>query len=242
MNEYILPLLAFPLGVLSGFIGGIASGGGLISIPGLMFLGLPPSAAIATNNFNIVSSLTSAARYHRHGVINMRLVKSLVSVSVLGGLLGSLLLLSIDINLMQKLFGLVCLLLTALISVDKQFRRVKVSHKLLAPVLIFLADIFAGMFGTGGGLLVIYVLSRFYGLTFKEANANSKLIALGGVAAILIVFLHAGVINFYAGIPLMAGSAIGGYIGANTALKKEEKLVRNILAIIAIASGIKLLI
>ena len=242
MNESLLALLAFLLGCVSGFIGGVASGGGLISIPGLMFLGLPPSSAIATNNLNIASSLTSAWRYHKHGSINMRLVKSLVWVSFLGGLLGARLLLLIDVTLMRKLFGLACILLAVLISAKKHIPSTKNSHKLAAPIFVFLADVFAGMFGTGGGLLVIFGLSHFYGMTLCEANATSKLLALGGVAAILPVFLYAGVINFSAGAPMMIGSALGGYVGAHTALKKEEKLVRNLLTAIAIVAGVKLLV
>lgn len=242
MNDYLLPLLAFLLGLASGFIGGIASGGGLISIPGLMFLGLPPSAAIATNNLNIVSSLSAARRYHNHTAINIRLVKPLVAVSVIGSLLGASLLLAVKVALMQRLFGIACMGLAVLIRANKHTGRADTKQRLIAPALIFLADVFAGMFGTGGGLMVVYVLSRFYGLPLREANASSKLLALGGVAAILPVFLRAGVIDFTAGVPLMIGSALGGYIGAHTALKKEEKLIRNLLTAIAIAAGIKLLI
>lgn len=242
MNESILAVLAFLLGGLSGFIGGIASGGGLISIPGLMFLGLPPSTAIATNNLNIVSGVTSAWRYHKHTAINRRLVWSLVGVSILGSLVGASLLLMVDVGLLQRLFGAVCILLAVLIRADKHVSQTKPKHRLLAPALIFMADVFAGMFGTGGGLLLIYVLNYFYGLSLIEANANSKLIALGGTTAAILVFVHAGAINLTAGVPLMVGSALGGYIGAHTALKKEEKLVRNLLTTIAIAAGIKLLI
>lgn len=241
MNEYILPL-AFLLGLSSGFIGGIATGSGLIAIPGLMFLGLPPSAAIATNNLNIVSSITSARHYHKHTAINLRFVAPLLVLSFLGSLLGAHLLLAANIALMQTLFGVACILLALLIRTNKHVRCTGSSHRMIAPALIFLADIFAGMFGTGGGLLMIYILSYFYGMNLREANANSKLIALGGITAAILVFANAGVINMAAGIPLMIGSALGGHVGAHTALKKEEKLVKNLLTIIAIAAGIKLLI
>lgn len=242
MNDSYLPLLTFLLGCASGFIGGVASGGGLLSIPGLMFLGLPPSAAIATNNLCVASSLTSAWRYHKHTSINIRLVKSLIWASFLGGLLGASLLLLIDVSLMRRLFGLICLFLAFLITADKRVKNIKANHKLLAPTSVLLADVFAGMFGTGGGILLIYALSYSYGLPLREANANSKLIALGGITSILAVFAHAGVINLTAGIPLMIGSAIGGYFGAHTALKKEEKLIKKLLSAVAVAAGLKLLI
>lgn len=241
MNEF-LPLLAFLLGLFSGFIGGIATGSGLLAIPGLMFLGLPPSAAIATNNLNVVSGLAAAVRYHRHSAINPRFVAPLLGISFLGSLLGARLLLAINVALMQKLFGLACILLAALIRANRQVRPTGTKYPIIAPALIFLADVFAGMFGTGGGLLLIYILSYFYGLPLRIANANSKVIALGGTAAAILVFAHAGAINLRAGIPLMLGSALGGYLGAHTALKKEERLARNILTIIAIAAGLKLLI
>lgn len=242
MNEFTLPLLALVLGLVSGFIGGIASGGGLVSIPGLMFLGLPPSTAIATNNLNIASSITSAARYHRHSAINLRFVTSLSWVSVLGSLLGAHILLTVNVSVMQKLFGAACILLAILMRANKRICCTGTSYRFVAPALLFLADVFAGMFGTGGGLLVIYVLSYFYGMPLREANANSKILSLGGAAAALVVFANAGVINLVAGIPMVSGSAIGGYLGAHTALKKEEKLVRNLLAAIAVTAGLKLLV
>ncbi|HVS79016.1 MAG TPA: sulfite exporter TauE/SafE family protein [Candidatus Saccharimonadales bacterium] len=242
MYEPFLPLLAFLLGLFSGFIGGMATGSGLISIPGLMFLGLPPSTAIATNNLNIASSLTSAARYYKDSAINTRFVVTLLAVSFLGSLFGARILLAVNVVLMQKLFGAVCIVLAILIRANKRIRRTGTGLQIIAPALIFLADVFAGMFGTGGGLLMIYILSYFYDMPLRKANANSKLIALGGTTAAILVFARAGVINLVAGVPLMIGSAIGGYIGAHTALKKEEKLVRNLLAVVAIASGIKLLV
>jgi uncharacterized membrane protein YfcA len=75
-----------------------------------------------------------------------------------------------------------------------------------------------------------------------EANASSKFITLGGVLSSILIFSHAGAIDFKVGLPLMIGSAAGGYIGAHTALKKGDARVKLIFLMIVVASGIKLLL
>jgi uncharacterized membrane protein YfcA len=244
MNETLFLLASLLLGLISGFIGGIATGGGLVSIPGLMFIGLPPSAAIATNNLNSVSSITSALRFHQTHKLQFRRMMPLLLTSFFGGIVGSKLLLHLSQPVIQKAFAVASIVLVVTFVLNKGPHTTKRGriHSLLGVFAAFLGSVFAGLFGTGGGFFVVYILSYFYGLSIMEANANTKIINIAGSISVIAVFLQAGLINFKVGLPMMVGSTIGGYIGAHTALKRGEGLVKVIFLLAVSASGIKLLL
>lgn len=243
MNETTLLFTALLLGLASGFIGGVATGGGLVAIPGLMFIGLPPAAAIATNTLNSVSGVSSALRFHKSQKLHFRKMWPLLFTSFFGGLVGSKLLLYINQTVIQKAFAIASIVLVITFVLNKGPRSVKQGkiHSLLGIFALFLGSVFAGLFGTGGGFFVFYILCYFYGQSIMQANANTKIINIAGAISVIAVFLHAGLINFHVGLPMMAGSTAGGYIGAHTALKKGEGLVKTIFLLAVLASAIKLL-
>ncbi|MBX4190753.1 sulfite exporter TauE/SafE family protein, partial [Candidatus Saccharibacteria bacterium] len=240
----ILIPAALLLGLASGFISGIAAGGGMIAIPGMIFMGLSPSTAIATNILITASSVSSGFRYHQSKIIQRQYTIPFLWLSFLGGIVGSKLLLRIDGQTMQQIFGMMCLCLAPFVA----FKRNSIAKNhgkissFIGLVLIFMTCVFAALFGTGGGIFMVYILSYFYGMSIMEANANAKIISLGGALSMIVIFLHAGIINFTAGIPLMIGSAIGGYIGAHTALKRGEKIVKTVFFLVVVVSGLKLLL
>src|SRR5581483_4271329 len=196
MHEIIFLLVALLLGLASGFIGGIASGGGLVSIPGLIFIGLPPSAAIATNSLNSVSSISSALRLHRSRKLQPRRMLPLLLVAFFGGVIGAKLLLYINQAIMQRAFAIASIIWVATFVMNNgphSQKRGKI-HSVLGALGIFLGNVFAGLFGTGGGFFMVYILSYLHGLSIMEANANSKIINIAGAISVIAIFIHAGVI------------------------------------------------
>ncbi len=244
MNEIIFIFLSFLLGALSGFLGGIATGAGFIAIPGMIMLGLSPSTAIATNNLTVASSISSAFRYHQSKLIKYHSLFPLMCLSFIGGLVGPLLLIQINAELMQRFFGVICLVMAITISKNdyNTFKAEGSINKFKGGASIFVASALAGLFGTGGGILTIFALLQFYKMSITAANASSKIIGLTGTISTLLVFLQTGLINFQVGIPLMIGSAFGGYAGAHTAIKKGDKRVKKIFLALIIILGVKMLI
>src|SRR4051812_39948295 len=112
MNETLIVILSFGLGLTSGFVGALSSGGGLISIPGLIFMGLSPSAAIATTRLNVLSAgAFSLYRYNKQGVVQWKEMLKLIPIAIVGGVLGSKILLDIDEQTLEKIVGLLLLCL-----------------------------------------------------------------------------------------------------------------------------------
>jgi len=108
-------------------------------------------------------------------------------------------------------------------------------------VLYFLIQIFTGFFGAGTGVFIFYILMLCFGLTITEAVATQSIPLLVLSISSLALFALHGIIDYEIGIVLLAGMALGGYIGAHFALKKGNKWIKGLFAVIVIISGIKLL-
>lgn len=246
VNDVVVPLLAFLTGIASGFIGALSTGGGLISIPALIFLGLTPSSAIATTQLSALSGgLSSLLKYRKNNVIKWKYLPYFIITSILGGYIGSKILLTINEDLLTKIVGVLLLLILPLIFFQKDFGTIKKitgkRHIAIGIFLQFLIMIYGAMFGGGTGIFLTYVLVYFFGMTFIESNATGTVMWIFATTTALIAFILSGIVNFVIGIPLMIGAIIGGYIGAHVAIKKGNSLVRWVFLVIIIFSSIKLL-
>lgn len=240
--EIILTLI---IGMVAGFIGSIAGGGGLVSIPFLMFLGLPPQVAIATNKFGSVGlSLGAMYKFITKKKVIWKYVLPFSILSITGGLFGAKLLIDLPQELLTKIVGVVLLLLLPVIfikDIGVKKRKTTRLQKSLGIILYFLLMIFGGFFGGGAGTLIFYCLMFFMGFTIIQANATDIIPWFLLSLSTLIFFMFQGVVDYYNGIALFFGMLIGSYFGAHTAIKKGNKWVRIVFALVVVASGLKIL-
>lgn len=246
MHDLIVSILAFLVGIVSGFIASLSSGGGLLAIPGVIFLGLSPSAAIATTRLDALSSeLAALLRYKKEKVIHRGHLISLIIVSIIGGIIGSRLLLQIDDGSLEKVVGFLLLFLAPTLVFNKNFglvENLRSQRYIVAGVFVVcLVMIYSAMIGAGGGIFLMYALIYFYGMSVIQANAHRALLGIFATVAALITYISAGAVDFAIGIPLMIGAAIGGYSGAKTAIKKGNLFVRWVLLGIILVSSTKLI-
>lgn len=239
-------ILAFLTGIASGFIGALSTGGGLISIPALIFLGLAPSSAIATTRLSALSGgLSSLLKYRNNNVIKWQYLPYFIVTSIIGGYIGSRILLAINEDLLTKIVGILLLLMLPLIFFQKDLGVIKKTtarkHIIIGLFLQFLVMIYGAMFGGGTGIFLTYVLVYFFGMTFIESNATGTVMWIFTTTTALVSFILAGAVNFAIGIPLMIGATLGGYLGAHVALKKGNSFVKWAFLVIVVLSSIKLL-
>ncbi len=239
-------IISFVAGVGAGFIGAITGGGGLLSIPALLFLGLPVDAAIGTNRFAAFGVIGAAVpQYYKAKKIRWHTAAKLVPIAMLGGFIGSKALVHINTNALSVVVGILLLLMipVVLLSSDKGIKDIATGEKktLVGYALFFLTMIYGGFFGGGAAMFAIYILVYFLGMTYIEANATDFISWTFLSATALVVFLVHGLVNFELGIPLLIGMYIGGAWGARAALEKGNAWVRVIFVVVVLASSIKLL-
>lgn len=236
---------AFLIGIVGGMVGAISTGGGLITIPGVIFLGLSPIQAVATTRLSAVTGgLSSLYEYHKGKTIIWHYMLYFVSLSAVAGIIGPKLLLQINEELIAKVIGVLLLTTLPLFMLKQDFGIInqvkRRNHKILGLVALFVVMIYGTMFGAGGGVLLIYALIYFFGMNVTEANATGTVMWIAGMTIALITYIASGVVVFSVGIPLLLGAIIGGYLGARLALKNGVVWVKGVLAVLIVISSIKL--
>lgn len=239
-------IIAAVAGVAAGFIGAVTSGGGLLSIPVLLFLGLPVDLAIGTNRLSAFGVIAAALPvYHKAKKIHWRVSFKLIPLAMVGGFIGAKTLTHIDTTTLSIVVGILLLLMIPIVFLnqDKGLKSVSTSDKksLAGYSLFFLIMIYGGFFGGGAAMFAVYALVYFLGMTYTEANATD-FVSRGFLSIVtLLVFLVDGLVDFRLGIPMMIGMYFGGVLGARTALEKGNAWVRVIFVVVLTASAIKLL-
>jgi uncharacterized protein len=241
--QIVISLLA---GIAAGFVGAASGGGGLLSIPALIFLGLPVNVAVATNGLARFGLITAAlSRYHAAKKIHWRIALGLVPLGGLGGFIGSKVLVNINNETLSIIVGVLLLLMIPVIFLnpDKGLKSLRSGRikTTLGYFVYLLVMVYGGFFGGGAGIFAVYTLVFFFGMTYIESNATDFVPWLFMSIAALAVFLAHGLVKFELGIPLTLGMYCGGILGAKTALEKGNAWVRALFIVVVAASSVKLL-
>ncbi|MCK4327045.1 MAG: sulfite exporter TauE/SafE family protein [Candidatus Diapherotrites archaeon] len=239
-------LLVLLAGVAAGFFDSALGAGGLISVPSLIFLGLPPQVAIATDRFGTLGQMTTAFfKFWKAKKILWKYVPILAAISLVGSLIGANILLAVDPNILQQIVGVFLLVLLPFIFLKQNIgvKRSKVpkSKAALGLLIYFLIMIFGGFFGQGTGPMIFYALTYFLGFTMIEVLATGIIPWFVLSISSLVIFALYGIIDYEVGIVLLIGMAVGGYIGAHVVLKKGDLWVKRLFILFVIISGLKLL-
>lgn len=235
LNWYIT-LLIIAAGFLAGFINTLAGSGSLITVPLLMFLGLPANVANATNRVMIfLSFLVGVSSFKQQKVFKVRENISLALPAIIGAIIGAKI--AVDINeliLTRIIGGLMVVMLVIIIYKPQRWlsnpmESVKPKFTIVQYVVMFFIGLYGGFIQIGVGLFLLsgLVLSVKYNLV--KANAVKMLIVLVYTAFALGIFIYSGQVNFLAGILLAVGSMLGAYLATKVAVKWGPKFVRVVL-------------
>lgn len=242
-----LPLIgSFGIGLVASFVGAIAGGGGMISVPFLLFLGVPPQVALATSKFaGLGLSSGAMVKFVKEKKVNWRYAIILSVAGIIASLIGSRFLVSSGHLNFEKVIGVMLLILVPTLFIKKDFGLIKIQvspiMKVVGTLIYFLLSILASMFG-GLGVLMISTVVFFFGLSLIEANATDIVsYAALSIVAVAVYIIH-GIVNFPLGIAMFLGSLFGGYAGAHTAITRGNKFVKVIFAIVIVAAAIKILL
>jgi uncharacterized membrane protein YfcA len=246
MSELTTLTLVFLIGVLASIVGAMVGGGSLLSIPFLIFVGLPPQIAIATDRFaGLGAAVTAFYRFWRAGRIVWKLVPVLAVTSLAGSLIGASLLLKADPEALRYVVGLLILaLLTVLLLRPRAgVEPIEVSRRRRAVGLglYFVIQVLAGFLGGGTGTLIFYTLMLCFGVTIIQVAATQVIPFMVLTVSSLTLFAAGGIIDYRIGLVLMAGTAVGGYLGAHIAIRSGEVWVRRLFALVVLASAARLL-
>jgi uncharacterized membrane protein YfcA len=239
----VLPLLVVA-GTAAGFLNVVAGGGSLLTVPLMIFLGVPELTANGTSRLGIlVQSATALATFRRSGQIDGSLVRKLAIPTALGAVLGAYFGTQLSDAGFRALLGWVMLGCGLLVVVDPKMGRSsgpKLGALRVWPTL-FLVGIYGGMIQAGVGYLILAALTFVLGLELALANVLKTVLIAIYMPLAAGIFLWQGHFDLLLALALSVGQAIGGWLGAVAALRSGAKLVKVMLAIVVVGSGVALL-
>jgi len=242
---WFLPLL-FATGFAAGLVDSIAGGGGLLTLPVLLGIGLPPHAALGTNKFqSSFGSFTSTMYYRKHNVVSIREGLMGIIFTTIGTILGAWLVQQISSDFLGLLIPWLLLAIAIYTFVTPKFSdkdsRAKFSPNVFFFIFGLLFGFYDGFFGPGVGSFWAFAFVLLLGFNLRKATGFTKLMNFTSNIVSVVMFLIGGNVWFLIALVMGAGQIIGSIIGANLVVRKGAKLIRPVFITIVILTTLKLL-
>jgi len=242
---WLYPLLLCT-GIVAGLVDAIAGGGGLITLPVALAVGMPPKIALGTNKFQAsFGSFTAAFYYVKHKVVDLRTMKVGILFTLLGAAAGTWAVQQINSDILAGVipFFLLAILVYTLITPkfgERDSRR-RFSVTLFFVVAGLSLGFYDGFFGPGVGSFWAMAFVYGLGLNLTKATGATKVMNFTSNVVSLVLFLSGGYVWIEAGIAMAIGQVIGARMGSLLVVRKGASIIRPIYIAIVIATMLKLL-
>lgn len=226
----------FAAGALGGALNSVAGGGSFIAFPALLFTGVPPIPANATNTIALwTGAAASGGAYRKRLDVPSRVFIPLLAASLTGGVTGALLLLKTPAPTFMRVLPWLTLGATLLFAFGRKIaggRKSVIEHQTTgaalgtATLFQFCVGIYGGYFGGGMGIVMLAMLAALGMTDIHAMNAFKSVMGsvINGVA--VITFIVAGAVYWRHGIVMIIGAIGGGYMGAHYAMKLPQVWIR----------------
>jgi uncharacterized membrane protein YfcA len=247
MTHNALLLTAVPIaGFVAGFINTLAGTGSLITLPLLIFLGLPATVANGTNRVGVLlQNIVAVATFRNQGALDVAGAWKLAVPAVAGAVIGARLAVNIDQQMMRYVIGVLMLVLLAIMMLKPE--RWIAAHasprapRLWVEVPIFFAiGVYGGFLQAGVGIFLLAALVLVAGFNLVGANGVKNLIVLLTTVVAIPVFVLHDQVQWAIGLLLGAGQAVGAWAAARVAIKRGAEFVRIFVIVTVLVSALAL--
>ena len=225
--EYVIAIIG---GLIGGFMNTVASSGTAVTLPLLVFMGLPPAVANATNRVPVfLGFLISCITFIRAGVMNWQLALRVVIPCAAGAVIGAIIVDRIPAEIVKTLIvvAVVIALLLLLTNFKKAFETTidkLPRYRWQEAVYLFFVGLWIGLIVLDGGTYLLMVLMLSMQLPLLKANAYKNIASLFTSGFSLVVMAIDGKVNWEIGGIMAIGSILGGYIGAKFSMHPLAKI------------------
>ncbi len=247
MEEWYHYLLLVGVGFTVGFINTMAGGGSLISLPVLIFLGLPPSVANGTNRVAIViQTAIATAGFKSKGVSTFPFNIYLGISSFIGAIIGANLAIDIKGETFNKILAVIMIAVVFIIvfkpkmKTGELIQQITGKHLWLGIIVFFFFGIYGGFINAGLGFLIILFLHYVNKMTLVHANATKVAVVCIYTVSALIVFIINDKVDWKIGLILAIGNGSGAWLASRISVAKGDGFIKTFLVIMVVAMSIKL--
>jgi len=246
MSDFVLYGGLFVLALVAGAIDAVAGGGGLLTVPGLLAVGLDPVSVVATNKLQgMFGPLSATVHFWRHGRIRLSEHLLPAGAAWAGGVAGAASLSLADPELLKTLVPVLLIAVAVWVLFSPNLgevpRRARVSAAVFALTLVPLVAAYDGFFGPGAGTFFALGAVSLLGVTLQEATVRAKLCNFASNLGALGFFVFSGHVVWAYGAAMILGTIIGGNLGARLILARGTGLIRPVLVVMSLAMSGKLL-
>jgi uncharacterized protein len=229
----------------------IGGGGGLISVPALLAVGLPPHLALGTNKGqSVFGSFAALSRYAHAGLIDREAARVAFPLAIAGSAAGAALAFTIRPEVLRPV---VLVLLVAAGVALLTIRAAPGSPEAVAngPRSVRRADLiwavaalgvgaYDGFFGPGTGTFLILILVGWLHRPLSRATADAKIVNFGSNLAAVAYFGSRGAIAWHIALPMAAAQLLGGFLGAHLAVRRGDRFIKVVVLCVVIALIVKI--
>jgi hypothetical protein len=239
-------LILISVGVFAGFLNTVAGGGSLITLPVLIFMGLPSPIANASNRVAIFfQNIFSVQGFRSKGVFVYPFSIWVAISSMFGAILGAFLAVEISGVLFNRILAVI-MVLVIIMTVFKPGKKKKLvevfdaKRNTISIVLFFGVGVYGGFIQAGIGFIMIAILTGVHGLGMAKTNSIKVFTALCYTAVALVIFIWEDKIWWEYGLTLAIGNAIGGWIASRWSVGKDDRWIRLIMIVAVLSLAVKL--
>jgi uncharacterized membrane protein YfcA len=245
---WYLYLAVVAAGLVAGFINTLAGSGSLVTLPLLIFLGLPANVANGTNRVGVLlQNVVGVGSFRQQNVLDIRGGLMLAAPAVVGSILGAQIAVNLDEQMMRRTIGALMIVMLVVILIRPR-RWLEGRGEVLdgrpawTQLLIFFAiGIYGGFIQAGVGIFLLAGLVLGAGYDLVRANAVKLLIVLCFTVSAIIVFLLNGQVVWGVGLILAVGNMLGAWVASRMAVERGAAFVRWVLIAVVVVSGAELL-
>ncbi|HHJ09563.1 MAG TPA: sulfite exporter TauE/SafE family protein [Bacteroidetes bacterium] len=246
MEWYMYPAVV-GIGLIAGFINTLAGSGSLITLPFLMFLGLPANVANGTNRIAILlQNVVSVRGFRQKKILSFREGLFFSVPAIVGAMAGARIAINLDEQAMRRTIGVLLVIMVILIIykperwlLGKHIEQTR-SRKVFLIILFFFIGMYGGFIQAGVGFFLLAGLVLGAGANIVKANALKVFIILLYTPLALVFFMYYHQVNYMLGLVLAAGNMTGAWLGTRVAVSWGPRFIRIVLLLALIISAAKL--
>jgi uncharacterized membrane protein YfcA len=247
MEEWYHYVLLVVVGFVVGFINTIAGGASLISLPVLIFLGLPPSVANGTNRVAIaIQTAIGVAGFKSKGVSTFPFNVYLGIAALFGSIIGAYIAVDIKGETFNRILAIIMIIVVLIIVFKPKINLENLEERLtgkylwIGMIAFFFFGIYGGFINAGIGFIILLFLHYVHRMNLVRANATKVAIVCIYTLAALAVFIYNDKIIWKVGLVLAIGNGAGAWVSSRVSVRKGDGFIKTFLVIMVIVMAIKL--
>ena len=243
-SENTVYIILFFVAFIASLIDSIAGGGGLLTTPSMLILGISPLNVLATNKFqSCFGTFTSTYNYYKNGLLTEKKKSMYFCLSFIGSSIGTLLVSRISNETLESVIPVLLIGAALFFITNKGPSEVKQNYKLLVVfnLLVFAIGFYDGFFGPGTGSFFVLSFIVVKGVNIMRATAVTKLLNFASNFAAFLIFAFQGYVIWLLGLIMAVAQIAGAYTGSKFAIKNGEKVVRPVLVIVSLLLSARIL-